>query len=177
MNAPTRHTLFTLLAGTLFCLAAAIPAAGQFKAADDDDDDDGGGGGGWYRTRLVVSGGPVKLDIESVGIGEILGSALDSRTLLHWTFVSRPSKITVRTDSPGQRFSLQARATDVWNGTSAGTVELSDGMPDRDLVVGISSWFFGRATVVFEASASIEDGSTTKFDSDVHTVTYTITER
>jgi len=116
------------------------------------------------------------LDVE-VGATTQTAESTDDSTTLFWGRPGTRSKVTVSTFSPGQRFDLFVEAEGVRNGKSNGAVQLVDGMMDTDLIVNIKSRKWGSARLRYTASASVEQGSTSTDFSDVHTVTYTITDQ
>ncbi|MDX1429319.1 MAG: hypothetical protein R3282_03480 [Rhodothermales bacterium] len=96
-----------------------------------------------------------------------------SSTKLMWRHLQRPSKITVSTSSPGQRFALAVEAEKVRDGIPVGTVILQDGLPATELIVDAGDKRNGQCTLRYTATAIPSDG----IGQDVHLVTYTLTEQ
>ena len=137
----------------------------------------GGKNGGSNDTRtLQLVGSPnVRLTLEH-GMTNGEAQDQDDTTELVWGKGGSRSKITVSTFSPGQQFDLFVEATSVTNAKQAGRVQLRDGMQDQTLLVDVKKNKIGSARIVYTASSTIEDGSTEYGLSDVHTVTYTVTD-
>ncbi|MDX1430258.1 MAG: hypothetical protein R3282_08220 [Rhodothermales bacterium] len=94
-------------------------------------------------------------------------------TKLMWRHLRRPSKITVSTSSPGQRFALAVEAEKVKDGLPVGTVNLQDGLPATELIVDAGQKRNGHCTLRYTATALPSHG----IGQDVHLVTYTLTEQ
>ncbi len=134
-------------------------------------------GGSWDSNRtLHLSGSPnIQLELEP-GLMDSEATDEDGSTQLVWGRGNSKSKITVSTFAPGQQFELEVEATDVDNAKSVGKIKLRDGMQDRNLLVNVKKNKIGSARLVYTASASIENGSSDSGSTDVHTVTYTVTD-
>lgn len=125
--------------------------------------------------RLVLQGpAVVQLDISPDMTG--YGSDEDADTRLRWRQVRNPSKVTVSTFAPGQTVRLTVDPENVVRGTPVGTVMLTDGMPDANLIVNITHRGAGSADLRYTAQIDAEDGLPPG-GTEVHTVTYTITEQ
>jgi len=87
-----------------------------------------------------------------------------------------PTKVTVSSVCAGQSFNLRVVATGATIGIAAPEVSLTSGMPEADFITGILPGFLtqGVATLRYTASATFQQGNSTDFANDVHTVTYTI---
>lgn len=133
------------------------------------------GGSGDTRTLQLVGSPNVRLSLEP-GMSRIEARDQDDTTELAWGKGSSKSKITVSTFSPGQQFDLYVEAINVKNARNVGRVRLKDGMQDQTLLVNVKKNKMGSARIVYSASSTIEDGSTEYGLSDVHTVTYTVTD-
>ncbi len=119
----------------------------------------------------------VNLELRGAGLdGEILPVS-DERTRITWKDSRTDSKITVSTFAPGQRFSLTVEAIQVKNGSSAGRITLEDGMMDKDLIRNIRKHKKGGAKLRYRASARMDQGNSLDAGMDVHTITFTLTER
>ena len=60
---------------------------------------------------------------------------------------------------------------------SVGRVKLVDGMMETNLIVSIKRKKMGSASLRYSVAASLEQGNTDTDLTDVHTVTYTITDQ
>ena len=120
--------------------------------------------------EVGISGGNVTLTINSATPGSEPDDATDSTTTdLLWTTNESTKKITVDTDLAAPDFTLTVEAASVSGGTSAGEVTLST--TAQDFVTGVSTTT-GSCDLSYTASATASDGT----GSEVHTVTYTITD-
>lgn len=120
--------------------------------------------------EVAISGGNVTLTIDSASSGSDPDDATDSTTAdLSWTTNEASKKITVDTDLVSPTYGLTVEATTVSGGTSAGVVSLST--TAQDFVTGIATTT-GSCDLSYTGSATSGDGT----GSDVHTVTYTITD-
>lgn len=128
------------------------------------------------RSIQLVGSPNLQLTLSASGLGDDNAEDTDDSTVLMWSEGESRSKITVSTFSPGQQFDLYVEADDVDNGRGAGRVKLVDGMRDTDLVVGMNKNKSGSARIVYSARASVSDGNSQSGFSDVHTVTYTVTD-
>ncbi len=132
--------------------------------------------GGSDNRSLYLWGTPnVQLDVDPTSEGAGAQDE-DNSTLLIWGRGRQNSKITVSTFSPGQQFDLFVEATNVSRANATGRIQLRDGMQETTLLTNVRKNNFGSARLVYTASASIENGSTEYGLSDVHTVTYTVTD-
>lgn len=119
--------------------------------------------------EIAITGGGLILTIDSVDF-----TATDSTCSLDWATNQTSKKVTVATTVgvPPQLFGLTVEATGiVGGGASSGVVTLSHGAAAQDLMTGISEEI-GGCTLLYEASAAPDQGTGT----DVHTVTYTLTD-
>jgi|GEM_PF-1545293 len=148
-----------------------------FGAADASAQKGPKGGDSFSSARtLHLSGSPnVQLVLEPSMNGN-KAQDQDDTTQLVWGRGDTKSKITVSTFAPGQQYDLYVEATDVDNAKAAGKITLRDGMRDQVLLVNVKKNKIGSARLVYTASASIENGSSESGSSDVHTVTYTVTD-
>lgn len=128
------------------------------------------------RSMQLVGSPSLQLSVSASGFGDEVAEDTDDSTVLIWSEGESRSKITVSTFSPGQQFDLYVEADDVDNGRSTGRIKLVDGMRDTDLVVGMNMNKSGSARIVYRARASVSDGNSQSGFSDVHTVTYTVTD-
>lgn len=158
-----RLSLITLL---LLLLPAGVHAQGNSPGAGDGD----------ARTMQLIGSPSVQLTIEPSAWGSEVAEDSDESTTLMWSRGQSRSKITVSTFSPGQQFDLFVEAVGVDNGQASGRIKLVDGMADTDLVVRLNKNKSGSARIVYTASASVSEGNSQSGFSDVHTVTYTVTD-
>lgn len=128
------------------------------------------------RSMHLVGSPNLQLTLSASGLGDDDATDSDDSTVLLWSEGDSRSKITVSTFSPGQQFDLYVEAEDVDNARGAGRIQLVDGMRDTDLVVGMHKNKSGSARIVYTARASVSDGNSQTGFSDVHTVTYTVTD-
>ena len=159
----TRSLYITLL---LLLLPSGVHAQGNARGATDGD----------ARTMQLIGAPNVQLSIEPTALGSEMTEDSDDSTTLMWSRGQSRSKITVSTFSPGQQFDLYVEAVSVDNGQASGRIKLVDGMADTDLVVRLNKNKSGSARIVYTASASVSDGNSQTGFSDVHTVTYTVTD-
>ena len=130
------------------------------------------------NSGLYLMGAPqVELQVTPKTWGSGPSSDSDDSTNLIWSNAKNKSKVTVSTFSPDQQFGLFVEAVDVDNARSGGTIRLIDGMMDTDLIVNIKNKESGSARLVYTAEATIDQGSSDDGYSDVHTVTYTLTDQ
>ncbi len=130
------------------------------------------------RSGLYLSGAPaIRLSARIGGIATSIARDSDDTTTLIWSGRKQSSKVTVSTFSPGQKFDLYVEATHSKNGKSVGRVKLVDGMMETNLIVSIKRKKMGSASLRYSVAASLEQGNTDTDLTDVHTVTYTITDQ
>ena len=104
----------------------------------------------------------------------------NSSITLRYALQNRITKITVRTNCPGQSFNLAVVATSVPQGTAAPQVNLTNGMLDTDLIVSIPPKppnTNQTATLLYTASSTFAQGNSAELGNDVHTVTYTLIDQ
>ncbi|MDX1418694.1 MAG: hypothetical protein R3181_01900 [Rubricoccaceae bacterium] len=141
----------------LLCLWSVIPTVGA------------------QPLSITVAPGAVGMTLQVVTPGDSL-RASDGGSRLTWydrRGGPRFSKVTVSTVCPGQRYALRVTALGVVNGTPTGTVELIDGLPERDLVLNIAHRVDGSSMLRYDAAASPADGR----GPETHVVTYTFTRQ
>ena len=120
--------------------------------------------------ELAITGGNVTLTINTATAGSEPDDAVDNTTAdLDWTTNEATKKITVATDQAAPTFTLKAVAQSVTGGTAAAEVTLST--TAADFVTTISTTT-GGCDIQYTASATAAQGT----GSDVHTVTYTLTD-
>jgi hypothetical protein len=120
--------------------------------------------------ELAVSGGNITLTVNSATPGSDLDDATDSTTCdLAWTTNQASKKITAETNLAAPNFTLKVVAQNVSGGTAAPEVTLST--TAQDFVTGASQ-SSGSCDLAYTASATAAQGT----GSDVHTITYTITD-
>lgn len=125
--------------------------------------------------RLGLQGSSlVQLNISPDATG--YGSDENADTRIRWRQVRNPSKVTVSTFAPGQTVRLTLDPENVVRGTPVGPVELTDGMPDADLIVNITERGAGSADLRYTAEINAEDGLPPG-GTERHTVIFTITEQ
>jgi len=128
------------------------------------------------QREIHLSGSPMIGLTLNPSLVESVTTDQDDTTLLTWGEGNGRSKITVSTFSPGQQYDLVVEATEVDNARASGPITLIDGMQDRDLIVNVHKNKIGSARLVYTASTTIENGNSDTGSSDVHTVTYTVTD-
>jgi hypothetical protein len=120
--------------------------------------------------EVGITGGNITLTINTATPGQDPDDATDNTTCdLSWTTNESTKKITVETDLASPKFELKVVAQNVTGGTAASEVTLST--TAADFVTGISTTT-GTCDLAYTASADASDGT----GSDVHTVTYTLTD-
>lgn len=120
--------------------------------------------------ELAVSGGNITLTVNSATAGSDLDDATDNTTCeLDWTTNQASKKITAETNLAAPSFILKVVAQNVSGGTAAPEVTLST--TAQDFVTGASQ-SSGSCDLAYTASATAAQGT----GSDVHTITYTITD-
>jgi hypothetical protein len=122
--------------------------------------------------ELAITGGNVTLTINTATAGSEPSDAVDNTTAdLDWTTNVASKKITIVSNlaSGSQDFTLKAVAQNVTGGTAASEVTVNDSA--ADFVTGISTTT-GGCDIQYTGQALIADGT----GSDVHTITYTLTD-
>lgn len=130
------------------------------------------------QTSIQIIGPPaVRLDPSWSFGNKEKATASDDSSTLQWEGGDQWAKISVSTFCPGQRYTLTVEARSAVNGDSEGAVNLVDGMRDTDLVVRVKKRKHGSAQLVYATEVLFEQGSTESSQSDIHSVTYTISEQ
>ncbi len=130
------------------------------------------------KTKLSLVGAPnIHLDARVSGVFESVAMDDDNSTELKWQGAKRHSKVTVSTFSPGQRFDLIIEATNTKNGVSSGQIQLRDGMMPTDLIVNLRRRKKGHSRIRYLVQASIEQGHTDLDVSDIHHISFTMTDQ
>jgi hypothetical protein len=120
--------------------------------------------------EVAISGGNITLTINTATAGSEPDDATDNTTCdLLWTTNQASKKITVATDQGSPTFTLKVVAQNVSGGTAASEVTLST--TATDFVTGVATTT-GNCDLSYTASATASDGT----GSEVHTVTYTLTD-
>jgi hypothetical protein len=120
--------------------------------------------------EVAISGGNITLTINSATPGSDPDDAVDNASCdIDWTTNEVNKKITVVTSNGAQNFTLKVVAQNVVGGTAAPEVTLST--TAASFVTGISQTV-GNCDLQYTASATAAQGT----GSDLHTVTYTITD-
>lgn len=130
--------------------------------------------------QLSVGGGNISMTVSTGIAGGEPVAVTNSAISLQYRLQSKITKITVRTNCPGQRFNLAVVATSVPEGTAAPQVTLTNGMLDVDLVVSIPKRppnTVQTAALLFTASATFAQGNSAELGNDVHAITYTLIEQ
>jgi len=104
-------------------------------------------------------------------------SDTDDTTEIHWDDAEQNTKISVSTFCPGQRFALTVEAKNPVNAVATGAVQLVDGMRDTDLLVHVKKKKPGKAQIVYLTEVLFEQGNTENGLSDLHAVTFTLSEQ
>jgi hypothetical protein len=120
--------------------------------------------------EAAISGGNITLTINTASAGSEPDDAVDNTTCdLAWTTNQATKKITAETDLAAPTFALKVLAQNVTGGTAAAEVTLST--TATDFVTGVATTT-GGCDLQYTASATAAQGT----GSDVHTVTYTLTD-
>jgi hypothetical protein len=120
--------------------------------------------------EAAISGGNLTLTINTATAGQEPDDAVDNTMCdLAWTTNEASKKITVETDLAAPNFTLKVVAQNVTGGTAASEVTLST--TADDFVTGVATTT-GGCDLQYTASATAAQGT----GSDVHTVTYTLTD-
>ncbi len=126
---------------------------------------------------LAMQGGNITLTIATATPGSEPTPIVDAATKIRFKGdVSLPTKITVQTVCPGQKFNLTVEATAVGDGTAAPAVSLTNGMLATDIVtnIGVASKKNFTLTLQYTASATFAQGNSIELGDDAHTVTYSL---
>jgi len=125
---------------------------------------------------LRIQGTNPTLTITAGNPGGALIPVVNSSSTLRYKQAGVPTKITVQTVCPGQRFYLSVEAIAVGDGTPAPVVTLSNGMLPTDFItnIGAGSKKNFQSDLQYTASASFSQGNSTELGDDIHTVTYTL---
>jgi len=123
-------------------------------------------------TLLQTNIGSINLSItgSSVIAGQDLMTVSDQSSTLLWGTNSSGKKVTVRTNLAAPKYSLKVAAINPTSGTAASEVTLSTTSTDFLLNIGRSS---GSCAIRYTALALASQGT----GSDVHTITFTITNQ
>jgi hypothetical protein len=120
--------------------------------------------------EVAISGGNITLTINSATAGSNPDDAVDNSTCdLAWTTNELSKKISVATSNGAPNFTLKVVAQNIVGGVAAPEVTLST--TAEDFVTGIAM-AVGNCDLQYTASATAAQGT----GSDMHTVTYTITD-
>ncbi len=120
--------------------------------------------------QMAIVGGDVSLTINTASAGSELTSQNDNTTTdLNWTTNEASKKITIVSNLASPNYTLTVEAQNASGGTAAGVISLST--TAIDFVTGISNTV-GTCDLSYTASATVASGA----GSDIHTVTYTITD-
>lgn len=121
--------------------------------------------------EIAIAGGNLVLTINTATAGQEPDDAVDNTTCdLDWTTNEATKKITVETDLAAPTFTLKVLAQNVTGGTAASEVTLST-TGANNFVTAIGTTI-GGCDLQYTASATAAQGT----GSDVHTVTYTLTD-
>lgn len=120
--------------------------------------------------EAAITGGNLTLTINTATAGQEPDDAVDNTTCdLDWTTNQASKKITVETNLAAPTFTLKALAQNVNGGTAATEVTLST--TPTNFVTDVATTT-GGCDLQYTASATAAQGT----GSDVHTVTYTLTD-
>jgi hypothetical protein len=118
--------------------------------------------------ELGLTGGNITLTISTATAGQEPDPATNTACTLAWTTNQANRKITVATNLASPTFTLKVLAQSVTGGSAAPEVTLTN--TATDFVTGVAKTI-GGCTLGYTASATAAQGT----GSDVHTVTYTLT--
>jgi len=120
--------------------------------------------------EVAIVGGNLTLTISTATAGSNPNNATNSTTCdLNWTTNDTGKKITVVTNLAVQKFTLKVVAANVSGGTAAAQVTITD--TPADFVTAVATTL-GTCDLSYTAIATAAQGT----GSDVHTVTYTLTD-
>ena len=120
--------------------------------------------------EVGITGGNITLTINTATAGSQPTDAVDNTTCdLAWSTNQSSKKITVQTSLGSPTFALKVAAQNVSGGTAGSEVTVSTSA--QDFVSSISTTV-GSCDLQYTASATLSDGT----GSDVHTITYTMTD-
>lgn len=125
---------------------------------------------------LAMQGGNVTLTVTTGIPGGSLTPVVDAGSSIRYKEANVPTKMTVQTVCPGQKFNLTVEAISVGDGTPAPVVTLTNGMLPTDLITNIGAGSKKNFTtdLQYTASAAFSQGNSTELGDDIHTVTYTL---
>ena len=125
---------------------------------------------------IQITGGNLSMSITTAIAGQQPTSVTNTTASLRYRRQTLPTKITVATTCPGQRFSLAVVATSATGGTPAPQVNLVNGMAATNFITGIPRTGTNIKTCIlrYTASARFDQGNSAELGNDVHTVTYTL---
>ena len=130
--------------------------------------------------QLTIRTGNISMTVTTGIAGGQPLPVTNSTISLRYALQNRITKITVRTNCPGQRFNLAVVATSVPQGTAAPQVSLINGTLDVNLIVSIPPKPPNNnqtATLLYTASTTFAQGNSAELGNDVHTVTYTLIDQ
>ena len=120
--------------------------------------------------EIAITGGNPTLTINSATAGSGLDDATDNTSAdLDWSTNDTSKKITAATNLASPNFTLKVAAENVTGGTAASQVTLTT--VAADFVTSIANTA-GGCDLSYTASATVTDGT----GSDIHTITYTLTD-
>lgn len=125
---------------------------------------------------LRMVGGNITLTVTTGTAGGTLNPVIDASSSIRYKEAAVPTKITVQTVCPGQKFNLTVVATAIGVGTAAPAVPLMNGMLPTDLVtnIGAGSKKTFTLTLQYTASATFAQGNSSELGNDNHTITYSL---
>jgi rhamnose utilization protein RhaD (predicted bifunctional aldolase and dehydrogenase) len=121
--------------------------------------------------EAAITGGNLTLTINTATAGQEPDDAVDNTSCdLDWTTNEDTKKITVETDLAAPTFTLKVLAQNV-TGVGAAAAEVTLSTTPTNFVTGVAETT-GGCDLQYTASATAAQGT----GSDVHTVTYTLTD-
>ena len=129
-----------------------------------------------FAQSLAMQGGDITLTVTSGVPGATLLPVVDAKTKIRYRQAGVPTKITVQSACPGQKFGLSVEAISIGDGSPAPVVTLANGMLPTDFVTNIGAGSNKNFTVTLQytASADFSQGNSTELGDDIHAVTYTL---
>jgi len=125
---------------------------------------------------VTIRGGNVAISITTgVPEGQPL-PVVNTITSLNYRRSVLPTKITVSSSCPAQKFSLKVLATSVTLGIPSPEVTLVNGMFAADFITNIPPGIprRERCTLRYTGSATYSQGNSLELGNDTHVVTYTV---
>jgi hypothetical protein len=133
-----------------------------------------------HAQAIKVSQSTLALSVTTGTIAGGMTVVSNSVTTFSYKRMTVLSKISVQTSCPNQKFTLSVQATSPNLGSSAGIINLVNGMAAADLIVSVSGTSgngstYHTATLAYKAASTFAQGNSTELGNDTFTITYTQT--